>query len=191
MKHINSTFTVNQRPLISLFDDALIYTVYCACCLTQTAVPWYEDKSGWCGFSDRIRTLHRKLHGHRVNRETKKAKKRTDGSYSGFLLPHQRHLQRGEEIEEELWRSTWWENIWASNACSHHCEGDARQSWEAHVDFYGFNELLGFVDVETQSAGSYDSKHNEESAAQACKVLQGWDFIDLHLSGSKTSGLWR
>lgn len=55
---------------------------------------------------------------------------------------------------------------------SHHCEGDAREGGEAHVDLCGFDELLGLVDIKTQSAGAHDAKHDEESATDASKVLQ-------------------
>lgn len=56
---------------------------------------------------------------------------------------------------------------------SHHWKGDARQSSEAHVDLCGFHELLGPVDIETQSGSAYDAEHDEEGSTQAGKVLQG------------------
>lgn len=59
-----------------------------------------------------------------------------------------------------------------SSTDSHHCEGDEEESREAHVDLHAFCEPLRPVDVETQSAGSHDSKQDEQSAAQPDKALQ-------------------
>ena len=56
-------------------------------------VPRHEDEPGRRGFTDRIRALHRKLHGNRVDGETEKAKEGTDDGHGHFLLPHQRHLR--------------------------------------------------------------------------------------------------
>ncbi len=78
------------------------YCIQWALCCDQTLVPWYEDESGWCCFTNRIRTLHRKLHGHRVNGETEEAKQRADGGNGSFLQRHQRHLRGGTNSREAL-----------------------------------------------------------------------------------------
>lgn len=91
-KKINNKHKVFSASLI------MIYHIVCTVCYAQTVVPRYEDESGWWSFSYRIRTLHRQLHGHRVNGETKKAKNRADSGNGSFLLPQLWHLRGGRYL---------------------------------------------------------------------------------------------
>lgn len=59
-----------------------------------------------------------------------------------------------------------------AHVLTHHREGDAGQSTEAHVDLGSFHEPLGLIHIQTQCTCSHYTPHNEKSPAQTGKVLQ-------------------
>lgn len=86
---------IKMKIFVCTASLIIIYLTVCTVCYAQTVVPRYEDESGWWSFSYRIRTLHRQLHGHRVNGKTKKSKKRANSGNGNFLLPQLWHLRGG------------------------------------------------------------------------------------------------
>lgn len=71
-RHLKSHVSV-IRPNTDLgFVRSLCCTVYCVW-TSRTSLPRHEDQPRWCSFSDRIGTLHRQLHGDRVEGGAKEA----------------------------------------------------------------------------------------------------------------------
>ena len=67
---------------------------------------------------------------------------------------------------------------------SYHSKGHAGQRRQTEADLDGLGEVLGPVHVQAQSHCPQDSKHNEESPAEARKFLEGRGHLVHYLNPS-------